>query len=108
MSAKKKPAVRRETLLDVSDDAKAVLGTIFVTGFQSFKLAYKLGQSQPSARLWAALCELCQAQAVVCTRTDEGNGLYKHLGIEFKCVVDTHAYHKFGEHGEGIIMAQPI
>ena len=71
-------AEQKNELLEVSDDAKAIMGGIFGLGLTD--LSFSMGKSKPSPRAQAALDELVEAQAVFKESINQAGGMnYKPL-----------------------------
>lgn len=95
--------LKRQSTLQISDDAKAVLGTVFQHGMQ---LTFQMIEHCPTQRMDAALCELIDAQAIV-KELGPKRGGGSHA-ITYRARIPTDMYRRFALKGKGIQIAKPI
>jgi hypothetical protein len=74
-------------LLPISDDAKALLGTVFAFGATT--LSFQMKESRPTARVSAALKELVHHEAVIPSSINQAGG------VEYRIRIDTDPYRKW-------------
>jgi hypothetical protein len=85
-----------------SNDAMAVLGTVFQHGM---KLTFQLVENQPTKRAQAALDELVAAEMIV--REDLPERADGTFGVQYKARVPTEKYRRYAHLGKGLILAEP-
>lgn len=92
---------KRQSVLEVSDDAKALLGTVFQMGCA---LTFQMIESRPTQRVDDALRELLEARVIV-----KENGPLRGDGtcaVTYRARIPTNIYRRFASKGNFII-AEP-
>jgi hypothetical protein len=94
---------KRQPPLELSDDAKAVLGSIFQNGCA---LTFQMIESRPTQRMDEALRELVEAQVIVKERGfKRADGSH---AITYRSRIPTEGYRRFASKGEGLQIVEPI